>query len=82
MRYLNEVLSLRPSEWVSAISAPTLYIVGALDTIVKPEAQLKAAAGHEGSQTIEIANTGHYPYLTHSSEFNATLVNFLREISI
>jgi pimeloyl-ACP methyl ester carboxylesterase len=80
MRYLNEVLTLRPSEWAQAIVAPTLFVVGTLDTVVAPQASVKAAARMQRARVLEIAGAGHYPFLTHASVFNAGLIDFLRNV--
>ncbi|MFY9822105.1 MAG: alpha/beta fold hydrolase, partial [Thermoanaerobaculia bacterium] len=80
MRYLNEVLRLRPSEWAPAITAPTFFVAGTLDTIVGSEASLKSAALIPNARVLRIADAGHYPFLTHSSQFNPALLDFLRSV--
>lgn len=80
MKYLNEVLSLRPSEWARDIAAPTLFVAGALDTVVPPEAALASAANFRNARVMEIANAGHYPFLTHPAAFNSGLASFLGSI--
>jgi 3-oxoacyl-(acyl-carrier-protein) synthase/pimeloyl-ACP methyl ester carboxylesterase/NAD(P)-dependent dehydrogenase (short-subunit alcohol dehydrogenase family) len=80
MRYLNEVLKLRPSEWAPAITAPTLFVVGELDTVVNPEASLKSATLIPNARIVRLPAAGHYPFLTHSSQFNPALLDFLRSV--
>jgi amino acid adenylation domain-containing protein len=80
MKYLNEVLGLKPSEWAPRISAPTLFVVGALDTVVPPESTFATAPRIRNARVLEIANAGHYPFLTHPSVFNSGLEEFLRSL--
>jgi amino acid adenylation domain-containing protein len=80
MRYLNEVLKLRPSEWAPAITAPTFFVAGTLDTVVDPEASLRSAALIPKARILRIADAGHYPFLTHASEFNPALLEFLGSV--
>jgi pimeloyl-ACP methyl ester carboxylesterase/acyl carrier protein len=78
MKYLNEVLGLRPSEWTPDIIAPILFIIGTLDTVVSQEAMIRTAAKFRGARIVEFASAGHYPFLTHPAQFNAALAEFLR----
>jgi len=36
--------------------------------------------GRERARALEIASAGHYPFLTHSSVFNAGLIEFLGSV--
>ncbi|MEK9281145.1 amino acid adenylation domain-containing protein [Bradyrhizobium sp. ISRA442] len=80
MRYLNEILSLRPSEWAPKIAAPTLFITGTCDTVVAPAVSVSIAGKMPNARVLRIANAGHYPFLTHASEFNSELTNFLKSV--
>jgi pimeloyl-ACP methyl ester carboxylesterase len=81
MRYLNEVLTLRPSAWANTITAPTLFVVGTRDTVISPQSSHKAAARLKNARVMEIPEAGHYPFLTHSSLFNSGLRDFLRTVA-
>jgi pimeloyl-ACP methyl ester carboxylesterase len=80
MKYLNEVLTQSPSEWIPRISIPMLFVIGSLDTVVSPDAMRKTASRFSCARVMEIANAGHYPFLTHARTFNSGLMSFLRSI--
>jgi len=59
------------------ITAPTLILRGQLDTMMGVR---HAASLHEaipGAQVAELADTGHFPYLTHRANFGSLLIPFL-----
>ncbi len=77
MRYLNNVLSLQPSRWLSAIDAPTLFVTGVLDSVARPAASFSFGAMMPNARVVDIAGAGHYPFLTHPEIFNEALAAFL-----
>jgi pimeloyl-ACP methyl ester carboxylesterase/acyl carrier protein len=80
MRYLNEMMTLSTLEWISRLHVPVSFVFGDLDTVIRPvHAQtMHEALGH--SRLIEIKGSGHYPFLTHPSLFNAVLLDFLQQV--
>lgn len=78
MRYLNEILSLRPSKWAPKIAAPTLLIAGTCDTVVSPSVSVDLAAKLPNARLLMIENAGHYPFLTHANQFNPEMTSFLK----
>lgn len=77
MRYISQILTVHTTEILSSIQAPTLCISGTLDTIVDKESSHYIAKNVQSGGVIEIDGAGHYPYLTHPSQFNNLLQDFL-----
>ncbi|SLM49935.1 protein of unknown function [Nitrospira japonica] len=77
MRYLSEMLSLSPLPWLAGIKAPTQCIVGSNDRIVSTRHSREIVAGVPGAALVEIDGAGHFPYLTHSEQFNSLLDTFI-----
>jgi pimeloyl-ACP methyl ester carboxylesterase len=78
MRYLNEMLTMSPLEWLSGITIPTQCICGTNDKIVKPKQSKEIAEAIPGADLLMIDGAGHFPYLTHSEQFNAVVESFVR----
>ncbi len=78
MRYLSEMLNMSPLGWLSGIKAPTQCIYGSNDKIVGTHHSKTISEAISGASMIEIEGAGHFPYLTHSEEFNPLLENFVR----
>jgi amino acid adenylation domain-containing protein len=79
MKYIIQILSISTLDWLKKIKASTLVVVGSEDTIVKKEISSQIHAILPNSSYVEIANAGHYPYLTHEETFNPILVDFMRK---
>jgi pimeloyl-ACP methyl ester carboxylesterase len=59
------------------IAAPTLILRGQLDTMYGVKHSVLLHEAIPGAQFVELANTGHFPYLTHPTEFGSVLIPFL-----
>jgi 3-oxoacyl-(acyl-carrier-protein) synthase/pimeloyl-ACP methyl ester carboxylesterase/acyl carrier protein len=77
MRYLNEMLSVSPLEWLPGIEVPTQCIYGSNDSIVSAHHSQTIARAIRGADLIEIEGAGHFPYLTHAAEFNSLMERFI-----
>ncbi len=66
---------------LSAITCPTLIVVGALDTVTPPEESRKMAAAIPGARLVEIPGAGHLANLEASDAFNAAVASFLTSVS-
>jgi pimeloyl-ACP methyl ester carboxylesterase len=74
-----QVLAAKPSlrTQLSEIAAPTLILRGQLDTMMGVR---HAELLHEtipSAKFAELADTGHFPYLTHRAKFGSVLTPFL-----
>jgi pimeloyl-ACP methyl ester carboxylesterase len=63
--------------WISVIDVPTLVVCGSHDRIVAPQNSRQLAAELPHATVIEIADSGHYPYLETPDEFLDAVVPFL-----
>jgi acyl transferase domain-containing protein/pimeloyl-ACP methyl ester carboxylesterase/acyl carrier protein len=79
MRYLSEMLTMSPLEWLPLITAPTQCIYGTNDRIVATHQSKTIADAIPGAALISIEGAGHFPYLTHSDVINPLIENFVRE---
>jgi len=77
MRYLSEMLTLSPLDWLPEIKAPTQCIYGTHDKIVNPQHSRTISEAIPGASLVEIEGAGHFPYLTHSEQFNPLLERFV-----
>jgi pimeloyl-ACP methyl ester carboxylesterase len=82
MRYLNDVLSLTPSQWLSEVRAPTTFIWGTLDSIVGPRAAYELAEQMPHARVVEIEGAGHYPFLSHPDLFERALRRHFHEVAL
>ena len=67
-------------DWLKKIKINSLLVVGSEDTIVKREISQKMQTILLNSSYVEIANAGHYPYLTHEEKFNQIFTEFTKKI--
>jgi 3-oxoacyl-(acyl-carrier-protein) synthase/pimeloyl-ACP methyl ester carboxylesterase/acyl carrier protein len=77
MRYLNEMLTMSPLEWLPGIEVPTQCIYGSNDKIVSAHHSQTIARAIRGAELIEIEGAGHFPYLTHAAKFNTLVERFI-----
>lgn len=80
MRYLNEMFELNTLNWIEKIKIPVLCTYGDHDSIIKPIRSKEITKKLYNYKLYEFKSCGHYPYLTHSLEFNTLLKNFLSEV--
>jgi pimeloyl-ACP methyl ester carboxylesterase len=66
-----------PLDRLPEIVAPTLVLRGQWDTMMSPRHVVALREAIPGAEFIELASTGHFPYLTHRDKFNCALVSFL-----
>jgi pimeloyl-ACP methyl ester carboxylesterase len=66
-------LQVRPP----GIVAPTLIVRGELDTMMAVRHAALLRESIPGAQFVELADTGHFPYLTHRARFGSVLIPFL-----
>jgi pimeloyl-ACP methyl ester carboxylesterase len=78
MRYIAEILRFEGLEDLKRIQAPTLSVVGTLDTIVDPAISSSIAQHVRQGSLHTVVGAGHYPYLTHPDVFNGAVSDFLR----
>ncbi|MED0939953.1 amino acid adenylation domain-containing protein [Bacillus mobilis] len=79
MRYVTQILTLSGKPWLSEIKAPTLCIAGDCDTIVQPSISKEISTLVPDGKYIEITGSGHYPYLTHTKEFDKNVLSFIEQ---
>lgn len=79
MRYLNGVLSLKPSRWLSEVEKPTTFVTGTLDSVVAPRAAYELAGRMPHASVVEVDCAGHYPFLSHPDLFERVLLRHLQE---
>jgi acyl transferase domain-containing protein/pimeloyl-ACP methyl ester carboxylesterase/acyl carrier protein len=79
VRYLDYMkLGISTLELLPEIKAPTLVVVGAVDTVVNPEESKVIHAKISNSQYFEIPDGGHFINLTHYQTINELVGNFLK----
>jgi putative sulfotransferase len=78
LRYLK-LLATRPSVYarLPEISAPTLLLRGEHDTLAPVKDAHTMFGAIPDAEFAEITNAGHFPYLTHPTEFGRYLMPFL-----
>lgn len=81
--YMNALLGCMPSydmlPRLREIVAPTLVLCGAHDWISPPtEGAGRLAAGIAGSELVEFANSGHFPYVEEQTRFLGVVSDWLR----
>jgi putative sulfotransferase len=78
LRYLA-LLATKPSlhAQLAEISTPTLLVRGEHDTMASAEDAHAMLGAIPSAQFAEIRNAGHFPYLTHPTEFGRQLMPFL-----
>lgn len=79
LRYLTEMLTLPVLDWLPAIRVPTQCIYGTKDLVVGNHHSHTIAAGIKGARLHAIEGAGHFPYLTHSAQFNPLIDDFIAE---
>ena len=67
------------ASWLRYVSAPTLVVVGDLDTARTIEAANFLAEGIPGARLEVIRGTAHLPNMERPEEFNRLVLNFLSE---
>ena len=78
LRYLNEMKNLSAVNWLSELNQPVLCVYGDLDTVIPTIRSHEISKMAKNSSIVEIKGAGHYPYLTHSKEFNKILNKFIK----
>ncbi|MCG8468085.1 MAG: alpha/beta fold hydrolase [Gemmatimonadetes bacterium] len=79
MRYLDEMRSLSVLEWAADVRVPSMCIFGDRDRIVDPGHSRTIADRIPNAELVEIDGAGHFPYLTHSAEFNRLIRRFIEK---
>ncbi|WP_144558035.1 non-ribosomal peptide synthetase [Shouchella miscanthi] len=79
MRYVTQILTLSGKEWLADIKAPTLCIAGDFDTIVDPNISQEISELVSNGTYLEIEGAGHYPYLTHTKDFDKRVLPFIEK---
>ena len=64
---------------IAALGVPVLFVVGEHDLITSPEMIREAQALIPGSRCHEMKGAGHSAYFEHAAEWNAIVLDFLRE---
>lgn len=83
VKYLDYMkLGISTLESLSKIIAPTLVVVGAIDTVVDPEQSKLIHSKILHSQYVEIPDGGHFMNLTHHQTVNELVGDFLKECEI
>jgi pimeloyl-ACP methyl ester carboxylesterase len=59
------------------IAAPTLILRGQLDTMMGMRHAVQLRDAIPGARFVELAHTGHFPYLTHRATFSGAVIPFL-----
>jgi acyl transferase domain-containing protein/pimeloyl-ACP methyl ester carboxylesterase/acyl carrier protein len=77
LRYLTEMLTLPVLDWLPDVRVPTQCIYGTHDKIVNPHQSKTIAAAIPGARLSAIDGAGHFPYLTHSEQFNPMMERFV-----
>ncbi len=80
MRYLNEMITLSTLDWVREIRRPVNFVFGDLDTVIRPVHSQTMHEALAGSGLVEVKGSGHYPFLTHPTEFDAVLTRFVNQV--
>lgn len=78
----NLVKGFVPTElwrYVSKISCPTIYILGARSAIVPPETHERLKRTVPGVQIVVMPDVGHYPHLEAPDAYIATVRTFLQQ---
>lgn len=79
MRYITQILTLSGKEWLADIKVPTLCIAGNFDTIVSPSISREISELVPDGTYMEIKGSGHYPYLTHTEDFDQKVLPFIEK---
>ncbi|MFS0814058.1 amino acid adenylation domain-containing protein [Peribacillus phoenicis] len=79
MRYITQILTLSGKEWLADINIPTLCLAGDLDTIVSPIISQEISELVPDGTYMEIKGSGHYPYLTHTEDFDKRVLPFIEK---
>jgi pimeloyl-ACP methyl ester carboxylesterase/NAD(P)-dependent dehydrogenase (short-subunit alcohol dehydrogenase family) len=77
LRYLTEMLTLPVFDWLPGVRVPTQCIYGTCDKIVNPLQSKAIADAIPGASLVAIDGAGHFPYLTHSEQFNPLIESFV-----
>ncbi|MFG1935976.1 SDR family NAD(P)-dependent oxidoreductase [Micromonospora tulbaghiae] len=79
LRYLD-VFAARPDlrDRLGELDLPALVVQGRHDTVIPSETARLLHQGIRGARYEEIADAGHFPYLTSPQECNRILTDFLR----
>lgn len=78
LRYLMDMIGLPVLDWLPGIEVPTQCIFGTNDKIVSTHHSSTIAKLIPGAQLLAIEGAGHFPYLTHSEQFNSAMEAFIR----
>lgn len=76
-----QVLAAKPrvQARLPEITAPALILRGRLDTMMGARHAALLREGIAGAQFVELADTGHFPYLTHRATFGNAVIPFLAQ---
>lgn len=75
-------MALRPdaTDLLTRIHVPTLFLVGAVDTLTTPDVMREMQAAVPNSRLVEIPGAAHVANLENPTAFNIALAEFLREM--
>lgn len=83
VKYLDYMkLGISTLELLPEIKAPTLVVVGAVDTVVDPEQSRVIHSKILHSQYVEIPDGGHFMNLTHHQTVNELVSDFLKNVRV
>lgn len=77
LRYLNEMMTTSMAPVLKRITARSACIYGDADQIISPRHSLEIASLLGAAETTCVANSGHFPYLTHPADFLSCYAAFL-----
>lgn len=75
---LAELGPLDQREILSKLSMPILSFVGAKDLVVDPDVCRSVKESNPAAQIVEMADSGHAPFIDETVKYNSELINFSR----
>jgi pimeloyl-ACP methyl ester carboxylesterase len=78
LKALRDRPDARPG--LSAISVPTLVIVGEQDTLTPPAKSEEIARGVSGAKLVTVSGAGHVANMEAPDKFNSAVLDFLKQI--
>jgi pimeloyl-[acyl-carrier protein] methyl ester esterase len=76
---LGELGPLDQREILAQLAMPILSFVGAHDAIVDPNICRSVKDINPRAQIVEMADSGHAPFIDETAKYNSELINFCRE---
>lgn len=76
---LGELGPLDQREILAQLSMPILSFVGAQDLVVDPDVCRSVKEINPSAQIVEMADSGHAPFIDETAKYNSELITFCRE---